>query len=367
MTRISKAPLPALRAALSRKRERGTINESPLPFGERARERGKSFSSRLLHWFDRHGRHDLPWQHPRTPYRVWLSEVMLQQTQVAAVIPYFQRFVARFPDLAALAAASEDEVLQLWAGLGYYARGRNLLKAARVIAEQHGGRFPEDFDAVAALPGVGRSTAGAIVAQAFGQRHAILDANARRVLARHGALADDALLWKFSGELLPRARLADYTQAVMDLGANVCVSREPRCQTCPVHDDCAAFRTGRQREFPARRAKPARPLKTASMLLIENARGQILLERRPSPGIWGGLWCLPMPQDWRAYCRDELRIKVTRQRALPTVRHGFTHFELEIRPLRLKTSAASPPGAWFAPASLLNLGLPSPVRRLLTP
>ncbi len=327
----------------------------------------RSFAIRLLRWYDRHGRHDLPWQHPRTPYRVWLSEVMLQQTQVAAVIPYFERFVARFPDLATLAAASEDDVLQMWAGLGYYARGRNLLKAARAIVAEHGGEFPRTFEQVAALPGIGRSTAGAILAQAFGQRHAILDGNARRVLSRYSASADDARLWELSEQLLPRARLVDYTQALMDLGANVCVPREPRCQTCPVSGDCKAFATGRQHEFPKRRVKPARPLRQASMLLIENRHGQILLERRPSPGIWGGLWCLPMFESndaWRNYCRDELRIKVSAPRELPVLRHAFTHFELDIQPVRMKTTGTTK-GAWFAPAALAKLGLPSPVKKIL--
>jgi A/G-specific adenine glycosylase len=291
---------------------------------------------------------------------------MLQQTQVAAVIPYFERFLARFPDLASLAAASEDEVLQLWSGLGYYARGRNLLKAAQQIVAQHGGRFPETFEAVADLPGIGRSTAGAILAQAFGQRQPILDGNARRVIARFGALADASKQWDLAEQLLPRTRLADYTQAIMDLGANVCVARTPRCESCPVRRECKAFASERQAEFPARKARRARPLRQASMLLIENRAGQILLERRPSSGIWGGLWCLPMcDADWRTYCRDALRITVTRPRAMPTLRHGFTHFELEIQPVRLKAAASSRKGDWFAPETLSNLGLPTPVRRLL--
>lgn len=337
----------------------------------------KSFAARLLSWFDRHGRHDLPWQHPRSPYRVWLSEVMLQQTQVAAVIPYFERFVARFPDLASLAAARDDEVMHLWAGLGYYARARNLLKAARAIVDEHGGEFPSDFDAIAALPGIGRSTAGAILAQAFGQRHAILDGNVRRVLARHAGVAGwpgdpkvQAKLWEIAERLLPRARLPDYTQAIMDLGAQICLPRAPRCNACPVRGECVAFATSRQSEIPAPRPKRARPLRKAQMLLIENREGAILLERRPPAGIWGGLWCLPMCDgNWRDYCRDALRVIAREPQALPSLRHAFTHFELEIAPVRLRANAEcgahGAPYAWTKMGQLETLGLPSPVKKLL--
>ncbi|HZP11949.1 MAG TPA: A/G-specific adenine glycosylase [Nevskiaceae bacterium] len=337
----------------------------------------KSFAARLLRWFDRHGRHDLPWQHPRTPYRVWLSEVMLQQTQVAAVIPYFERFVARFPDIAALAAANDDDVMHLWAGLGYYARARNLLKAARTIVDTHGGKFPSDVDQVAALPGIGRSTAGAILAQAFGQRHAILDGNVRRVLARHAGIAGwpgdpkvQAELWEIAERLLPRARLPDYTQATMDLGAQICLPRAPRCDECPVRADCVAFATDRQSEIPAPRPKRARPLRKAQMLVIENRDGAILLERRPPAGIWGGLWCLPMCDgDWREYCRDALRVSAKDAQPLPSLRHAFTHFELEITPMRVGLKAdprkADSQRAWTRIDQFDALGLPSPVKKLL--
>ena len=232
---------------------------------------GDSFVSRLLAWFDVHGRHGLPWQSPRTAYRVWLSEVMLQQTQVATVIPYFERFIARFPDFASLAAADIDEVLALWAGLGYYARGRNLHAAAKQVASIHRGEMPNDLEAVQALPGVGRSTAAAILAQAFGARHAILDGNVKRVLARHAAIPGwpgepkvAAKLWAVAERLLPQTRLADYTQAIMDLGASLCSARQPACARCPVAEDCQAHREQRTAEFPSAKPAKARPLRRAT-------------------------------------------------------------------------------------------------------
>jgi A/G-specific adenine glycosylase len=343
----------------------------------------KRFATRLLHWFVRHGRHDLPWQHPRTPYRVWLSEVMLQQTQVAAVVPYFERFVARIPDVASLASAHDDEVMRLWAGLGYYARARNLLRAARAIVEQHRGEFPRDFDQVAALPGIGRSTTGAILAQAFGLRYAILDGNVRRVLARHAGIAGwpgdpkvQAKLWSIAENFLPRTRLPDYTQAIMDLGAQVCLPRAPRCDACPVRADCIAFATNGQSGLPSPRPKRARPLRKAQMLVIENRDGHILLERRAPAGLWGGLWCLPMCDaaiDWREYCRDALRVVAGEPQSLPAIKHGFTHFELEIAPvrLRLKKSVGADlrpefQRSWTRMDQLAALGLPAPVKKLLS-
>ena len=344
-----------------------------------------SFSQRLLHWFDAHGRHDLPWQEPRTPYRVWLAEIMLQQTQVAAVIPYFQRFVARFPDLAALAAAAADDVLQHWAGLGYYARARNLQRAAQLIVSQHGGEFPRDIEALTALPGIGRSTAGAILAQAYGQRHAILDGNVKRVLARHGAIAGwpgeprvSKQLWALSESLLPRQRLTDYTQAIMDLGATLCTARKPACARCPVSADCQAFLSGRVGEFPSSRPKRERPLRHARLLLIENAAGELLFERRPPAGIWGGLWCLPLlegeaagGEDPIAWVQQRHGLRAQALATLPSLSHGFTHFELELSPLRLR---AAPAGAALGERSELRWiniaadelpGLPAPVSKLL--
>jgi A/G-specific adenine glycosylase len=321
-----------------------------------------TFASRLLRWHARHGRHDLPWQHPRTPYRVWVAEVMLQQTQVATVIPYYQRFLARFPGVAALAQAKRDEVLALWSGLGYYARARNLHDAAREIVARHQGRFPQGFDDVIELPGIGRSTAGAILAQAFGARHPILEGNARRLFARHGGIAGwpgaprvAAKLWRVAEQHLPRAQLADYTQAVMDLGATVCTARAPACARCPVATDCVARAQGRTARLPSPRPRRARPQRIAQLLLIENARGELLLERRPERGIWGGLWCPPVVEGRRAGARVIER--------LPVIHHAFTHYDLELRPVRVR--ATRRPGDWVKLRALSRYGLPAPVRRLL--
>lgn len=304
------------------------------------------FASRLLAWFDVHGRHDLPWQQPRTAYRVWLSEVMLQQTQVATVIPYFERFLARFPDFRALAAAPIDDVLALWAGLGYYARGRNLHAAARQIAAVHGGEMPRDFEAVQALPGIGRSTAAAILSQAFGDRHAILDGNVKRVLTRHagvdgwpGEPAVSKRLWQVAERHLPNERLADYTQAIMDLGATLCTSRAPACTRCPLAADCVALREQRVAMLPTARPARQRPLRTAHLLVIENAAGELLIERRAPAGIWGGLWCLPVAEvddSIEQLLGERYGLVGGIPQPLAAFRHAFTHFELELRPLRLR-------------------------------
>jgi A/G-specific adenine glycosylase len=341
------------------------------------------FSQRVLRWYDRHGRWDLPWQHPRSAYRVWLSEIMLQQTQVATVIPYFRRFVIRFPDIATLAAAPLDEVLRYWAGLGYYARARNLHRAAQRVVTEHGGEFPRDFDAVQALPGIGRSTAGAILAQAFGQRHAILDGNVKRLLSRYHAVPGwpgeprvTAQLWRLAESQLPSRRLADYTQALMDLGATVC-ARRPLCAGCPLKTGCAAHAQDRAADYPQPRPRKSRPLRTTHMLVLECADGSILLERRPARGIWGGLWSLPeMPTDLRpvAHCRERYGIQVQRPRALTPLRHGFTHFDLDIHPIRLRVRgrpiAAPPEGrVWYRHAgrrhTAHDFALPAPVQKLL--
>lgn len=332
------------------------------------------FASRLLRWYAAHGRHDLPWQQPRSAYRVWLSEIMLQQTQVATVRGYFARFVARFPDLAALAAADIDEVLALWSGLGYYARARNLHRCARLIVAEHGGEFPQRLDALCALPGIGRSTAGAILAQAYGQRQAILDGNVKRVLARHAGIdgwpgepAVTRRLWAQAEARLPRQRLADYTQALMDLGATVCTARAPACAQCPVRADCVARIEDRVAQLPTPRPRRARPQRHAWLLLIEDTAG-FLLERRPPVGIWGGLWCPPLieAETWQeAAARRYGRVRTAVE--LPQIRHGFTHFELRITPLRLRlpqAPAADAETEWLTIAAALDRGLPAPVRRL---
>src|SRR5687768_14950647 len=247
-----------------------------------------SFAADVLSWQRRHGRRNLPWQGTRDPYRIWLSEVMLQQTQVSAVIPYYERFLARYPTVEALAAASEDEVLRLWSGLGYYARGRNLHKAAVEISRNG---FPGTAETIAELPGVGRSTAAAIAVFAFGERAAILDGNVKRVLSRVFARQGERNLWALAERLLPRRNIEVYTQALMDLGATVC-TRIPACTTCPVEARCVARKTGRIAELPAPRRRKALPLKSATWFVYLNA-GRVLLQRRPSSGIWGGLWCFP--------------------------------------------------------------------------
>ncbi len=258
------------------------------------------FAQNLLGWFDTHGRKDLPWQHPRTPYRVWLSEVMLQQTQVRTVIPYFERFVEALPTLEALADAPIDRVLALWSGLGYYSRARNLHRAAQLCISEHGGALPREIDALASLPGIGRSTAGAILAQAFGLRHAILDGNVRRVLARfhgvHGWSGTSSIqreLWEYAELHTPHDRVADYTQAIMDLGATVCVRSRPLCGACPVGGNCVALRDRLTAELPT--PKPSReiPTRTTTMLIVRDADGRVLLERRPPVGIWATLWSVP--------------------------------------------------------------------------
>lgn len=324
----------------------------------------RAFSSRLLKWFDRHGRHDLPWQHPRSAYRVWLAEVMLQQTQVTTAIPYYQRFLKRFPSIAALARAPQDDVLALWSGLGYYARARNLHRAAQLIVNEHGGRFPETFEAVSELPGIGRSTAGAVLAQAFGQRHAILDGNVRRVLARWAAIPGwpDAptaqkKLWTLAESLLPRTRLADYTQALMDLGATLCTARNPGCTRCPLAADCRALKLNRVADFPGAKPRKTRPHRHTNLLLIENARGELLLERREAKGIWGGLWCPPL---------SAASAKYPGAQRLPVIHHGFSHYDLDLTPLRLRSRAkAGPQQRWATLEQALALGLPAPIRTLL--
>ena len=308
------------------------------------------FANRLVSWQRRHGRHDLPWQGTRDPYRIWLSEVMLQQTQVSAVIPYYERFLRRFPDVAALAAASEEQVLELWSGLGYYARGRNLHRAARLIAE-HG--FPRTADAITELPGVGRSTAAAIAAFAYGERAAILDGNVKRVLARAFGISDEDRLWHQAERLLPARGIEAYTQALMDLGATVCTRRTPRCEACPISPGCVARKEKRIDELPAPRARRELPERRVTWLVLRN-HGAVLVERRPAPGIWGGLWCPP-----------ELAGKAPRgAKPLPPIDHGFTHFRLRIKPLLCDVHRRSE-GRWLRLDEADAAALPAPVKALL--
>jgi A/G-specific adenine glycosylase len=305
---------------------------------------------------------------------------MLQQTQVATVIPYFERFLKRFPDLATLARAPLDRVLALWSGLGYYARARNLHRAARLIVDEPGGRFPRDFEAVAALPGIGRSTAGAILAQAFGQRHPILDGNVKRVLARYHALDAppgtrdaDAALWRLAESHTPAVRVADYTQAIMDLGATLCTRSRPDCVHCPVARGCAARREGQPESYPRKRAARTRPLKRVRLLLIRDGADRVLLERRPPAGVWGGLWSLPecTALDAAAFAREQFGLDIAPRDPWPPLKHGFTHFELVITPLPASVVGDSRAvmenrdTLWYKLASPPSRGLAAPVQRLL--
>jgi A/G-specific adenine glycosylase len=340
-----------------------------------------TLAPRLLAWFDAHGRHDLPWQRDRTPYSVWVSEIMLQQTQVGTVIPYYERFMALLPSVAALAAAELDAVLGVWAGLGYYARARNLWRAARIVVAEHGGRIPEAFDALRALPGIGRSTAGAILAQACGQRWPILDGNAKRVLARYHAVAGwpgtpsvERELWRHADAHTPHERIADYTQAIMDLGATLCTRARPACTVCPLAEDCAAARAGTQAQHPAPRPRRTRPQRHVAVLVVRDTEGRVLLERRPAHGIWGGLYSLPeLPPDdsAEAWCERALGARVATAQRLATIEHAFTHFDLDLTPLllRLATAPAAvmdrPDWLWYEPGATLSVGVPAPVAALL--
>ena len=337
-----------------------------------------SFTAAVLSWFERHGRHDLPWQHPATPYRVWISEVMLQQTQVATVIPYFERFVARFPDVHALAAASLDEVLALWAGLGYYARARHLHRCARELVARHGGEFPEDIEAVQALPGIGRSTAGAILSLSRGAPHAILDGNVKRVLARYHAIsgwpgqaAVNRALWRLSEAVTPITRTGEFNQAMMDLGATLC-TRRPDCGRCPLQTGCQAYAQGNPTAYPGRKPRREKPLRQTRMLIIRRDDGAVLLTRRPPQGIWGGLLSLPecpAEDEAETWARQQLGLEITGGASLDAVRHEFTHYSLLIRPqrARLVTPAVVQESGyvWYKPGQNIAGGLPAPVQRLL--
>ncbi len=334
----------------------------------------------LLAWHAQHGRHDLPWQRNPTSYRVWISEIMLQQTQVATVIGYFDRFMLRFPDLRSLADAPLDEVLHLWSGLGYYSRARNLhLTAQRVVANFHG-ELPADAAQLAELPGIGRSTAAAIRALSAGERAVILDGNVRRVLARvflvSGVTTQSAVerrLWQLAEECMPQCDVAAYTQAIMDLGATVCVRRRPLCAVCPLAVHCGARRTGRQHEIPAPRPRSVRRKRSVVMLLAQLRDGSVLLEKRAERGIWGGLWSppqFPSADAARLYAATRLVDAEVEPQAGAVLRHAFSHFELEISPLLARCGGWSgvkdgPPMLWYNPAAPKPLGLPAPVTALI--
>ena len=337
------------------------------------------FADTLIAWQRRHGRHDLPWQRTREPYRVWLSEIMLQQTQVDTVIPYYARFLERFPDVASLAAAPLDAVLGLWSGLGYYARARNLHRAARLVVEEHGGKFPRTAAQLATLPGVGRSTAAAIASFCFGERAAILDGNVKRVLCRHFAIegfpgerAIEQKLWALAESLLPAHKIEAYPQALMDLGATLCTRGKPRCTDCPVQQTCLARQAGRQADLPTPRPKKTVPQRVCGVLLVKAGRVW-LLEQRPAIGVWGGLYSLPelaAGETAEACALRRLGLAGLTFAAGEALRHSFTHFTLTITPWLTELAAvpiqAMEPGLrWVGAEEIAMLGLPAPIRRII--
>jgi A/G-specific adenine glycosylase len=342
--------------------------------------RAARFAPQLLDWFETAGRKDLPWQRDPTPYRVWVSEIMLQQTQVATVIPYYEAFLQRFPDVRTLAEAPLDEVLHLWSGLGYYARARNLQRAAQAIVMRHGGEFPDAFDEVTALPGIGRSTAGAILALSRGERHAILDGNVRRVLARYfgveghpGEAAVERRLWELSEACTPGQQAAAYTQAVMDLGATVCTRSRPACLLCPVSADCAARAGNLQHRLPAPRPRAARPEREAWVVVAMRGPHKVLIERRPPAGIWGGLWGLPefpTRAHARQWCREQLAGAGEPHPGEP-LRHAFSHFDYHLRPLVVHCLGKAEPlrdddrYRWYDARQPARIGLPKPIATLV--
>lgn len=337
----------------------------------------EQFSAAVLDWFDQHGRTDLPWQANKSAYHTWVSEIMLQQTQVSTVIPYYQRFVERFPDVHSLAAADIDQVLHLWTGLGYYARARNLHKSARIVSQTLDGRFPQTVEGLEQLPGIGRSTAGAILSIATGKRAAILDGNVKRVLARYYAIegwpgqpAISRQLWALAERNTPQQRVGDYTQAMMDLGATLCTRSKPSCLLCPLQQECKALTQGLTDRLPSPRPRKTLPIKQTQMLIIRDDAGQIMLTRRPPSGIWGGLWSLPEVQDLRD-APGELGILIETATALKPLRHTFSHYHLDITPMvvQLKDPAnpvmEGPPTLWYNTCQPQNIGLAAPVKRLL--
>lgn len=336
------------------------------------------FQQKLLSWFALHGRKDLPWQQDITPYRVWLSETMLQQTQVSTVIPYFQAFVAKFPDLESLATATIDEVLPYWSGLGYYARARNLHKTAQIIYQQQ--HFPDTLAELMALPGIGQSTAGAILSIAFNNGHPILDGNVKRVLTRYkgitGWTGDSKVnkqLWAMSTELTPGKHCADYTQAIMDLGATICTRSKPLCNACPLAGDCVAKNIGTVTLLPSRKPAKILPVKQVIFLLLKNRQQQIFLVKRPPVGIWGGLWSLPEFDTIEAaqdFCLTQ-NLTMEYQQLLPTLRHTFSHYHLDYTPFIIQTLASgnlvmeAEQTLWYNSTQIAELGLASPIKQLL--
>lgn len=339
------------------------------------------FQAQVLAWFDQHGRKHLPWQQDQTPYRVWVSEIMLQQTQVATVIDYFQRFMARFPDVHALAAAPLDDVLHLWTGLGYYARARNLHRAAKHVVDEYQGHFPTDsVEALSALPGIGRSTAGAVISLSTGQRAPILDGNVKRVLTRlhaiegwTGQVAVERRLWAIAEHYTPTQRAGDFTQAMMDMGATLCTRKAPACLLCPLVEWCEAHRLGRETDFPTPKPRKQVPTRHTHMLMLCNDQDEVLLEQRPAKGIWGSLWSFPQFDDARALSAwvTSFISHVQSQAHWAVLTHVFSHFKLEITPVKVMCHSveipqAAPTARWVSLHDMKGIGLSAPVKTLLT-
>lgn len=337
------------------------------------------FSQRLLAWFDQNGRKDLPWQQDTSPYRVWISEIMLQQTQVNTVIPYYQRFMASFPTIEKLASASQDQVLHHWTGLGYYARARNLHKTAQIAVNDLNGLFPDTVELLEALPGIGRSTAGAICAIAHQKHATILDGNVKRVLARHqtidgwpGQSKTSKQLWALAEQYTPKERIADYTQAIMDLGATLCTRTKPQCHHCPLSDDCMALTAGNPTDYPGKKPKKPQPVRECLFLIIRNAKGEVLLEQRPANGLWGGLWVFPQcdsEADIAGTC-EQLGCVTKNWQLQPVQRHTFSHFHLDYQPVLVEASQSSAVMdsnaiVWYNPTIPLKVGTAQPVKQLL--
>lgn len=360
---------------ISKKSLAATTNDSTAPTPD------ADFSQRVLSWFDVHGRKHLPWQQNTTPYRVWVSEIMLQQTQVSTVIPYFEAFIARFPSVHALAAASQDDVLGLWTGLGYYSRARNLHKAAQQVVSEYAGEFPTNTALLETLPGIGRSTAGAIASISMGLRAPILDGNVKRVLARHHALADWPgkagvlkQLWSLAEKYTPHSRVADYTQAIMDLGATLCTRTKPACLDCPVAETCQGLSTRNPTQFPGKKPKKALPTRETTFVIAQNHQGEVFMEQRPSQGIWGGLWSFPEvthADEIDAWCFTHMGRAPDSQTCGPPLKHTFSHFHLLIRPVYINVEAPlstigdSSNQRWLALTDMSSLGLPAPIVKIL--
>ena len=352
-----------------------------MPLSASPRQVAAHFAQPVLHWYHRHGRSDLPWQLDKTPYRVWLSEIMLQQTQVTTVIPYYHRFLESFPNIQSLADASIDQVLQHWQGLGYYARARNLHRAAQTLRDQYGAQFPRQMDQVMALPGIGRSSAGAILSFAAGQSWPILDGNVKRVLARcfqvegwYGQSKTINELWQIAAQLTPAKKTAEYNQAMMDLGAMVCLKTRPKCEDCPLSGCCASFKHNTQASFPEKKPSKTKPQKQ-TLMLLHRYQGRVLLYRRPPAGIWGGLWSLPEVKDnneideWQqnhltcTQLPDQIKTNI--------LKHQFTHYSLDIslaviEMQKLPYQVADEENMAFVTLEQISdYGLPTPVKRLL--